>query len=59
MQNYAELYFVAAMMILILIGCAVAVYAFFRTYNREKAQRELEKQAVERNKSKAETQTTE
>jgi len=42
MQNRAEIYFIAAMMILILIGCVIAVVAFFRTYKKEKAERERE-----------------
>ncbi len=33
----AEVYFITAMMILILILSAVAVYAFFRTYKKEKS----------------------
>lgn len=51
MQNRAELYFIAAMMILILVGCVVACVAFFKTYKKEKAQRE--KQSANR-KSKIE-----
>ncbi|HEY0049194.1 MAG TPA: hypothetical protein VGB68_07915 [Pyrinomonadaceae bacterium] len=51
MQNRAEIYFIAAMMILILVGCAVACVAFFKTYKKEKAQRE--KQIADR-KSKIE-----
>ena len=47
MQNRAEIYFIAAMMILILVGCV----AFFKTYKKEKAQRE--KQIADR-KSKIE-----
>ncbi len=31
----AELYFISAMMFLILIVCGVAVYAFFKTYRKE------------------------
>ncbi|MBX3299410.1 MAG: hypothetical protein KF736_08095 [Acidobacteria bacterium] len=33
----SEIYFIAAMMTLILVVCVVAVYAFFRTYRREMA----------------------
>lgn len=55
----AEIYFIVAMMILILIICVVAVWAFFRTYKkemRERAQREAAKEnaAVEK-KAKVET----
>ncbi len=42
---YAELYFIAAMFILIFIICGVAVYYFFKTYKKEQAekQKRLEK----------------
>jgi flagellar basal body-associated protein FliL len=43
----AEIYFVAAMMVLILILCVAAVYFFLKTYKkemREKAEREKERQ---------------
>ncbi|MDQ3799293.1 MAG: hypothetical protein M3384_07585 [Acidobacteriota bacterium] len=40
MQNRAEIYFIAAMMILILVGCTIACVAFFKTYKKEKAGRE-------------------
>jgi flagellar basal body-associated protein FliL len=52
MQNRAELYFIAAMMILILVGCAVACVAFFKTFKKEKAARE--KRSADR-KSKIES----
>ena len=39
----SEIYFVAGMMILILILCAVATYAFFKTYYAEMRMREEEK----------------
>ncbi|HEX8369979.1 MAG TPA: hypothetical protein VF604_15640 [Pyrinomonadaceae bacterium] len=51
MQNRAEIYFIGAMMILILVGCTVACVAFFKTYKKEKAARE--KQTANR-KSKIE-----
>jgi hypothetical protein len=35
--SLAEAYFIGAMMILILIICAVAVFIFFRQLKREKA----------------------
>jgi cbb3-type cytochrome oxidase subunit 3 len=56
MVNQAEFYFVAGMMVLILIICAVAVYAFFRTYKKEQADREREKRHIERNKQQVETE---
>jgi len=42
----AEIYFIAAMMFLILILCVAAVYFFFKTYTkemREKAEREKQR----------------
>lgn len=36
----AELYFISAMMFLIIIVCGVAVYAFFKTYRKEMLERE-------------------
>ncbi|MGI8639223.1 MAG: hypothetical protein ACR2MG_04645 [Pyrinomonadaceae bacterium] len=36
----AEIYFIAAMMILIFIICGVAVYFFFRTYKKEMAEKQ-------------------
>jgi flagellar basal body-associated protein FliL len=47
----AEIYFIAAMMVLILVVCTVAVIFFFKTYRkemREKAEREAEKAAASR-----------
>ena len=40
MENRAEIYFIGAMMILILVVSTVACVAFFKTYKKEKAQRE-------------------
>lgn len=48
--SVAEIYFIAAMFILIFIISAVAVYVFFRTYKREKIQRQ--KQLDEKQKTK-------
>jgi len=36
----AELYFISAMMLLIIIICGVAVYAFFKTYRKEMLEKE-------------------
>ena len=47
-EGNSEFYFIAAMMVLIVILCVVAVYIFFRTYKkemREKAERLAQKQA--------------
>jgi flagellar basal body-associated protein FliL len=39
-NSIAEVYFIAAMMILIMILCVAAVYIFFRQLKREKGERE-------------------
>lgn len=39
-SGLAEIYFIAGMMVLILIVCTVAVIAFFKTYAKEKRDRE-------------------
>lgn len=54
-SSLAEFYFIAIMMVLILILCTVATYIFFRQYNREKKMREQEKQRKLAEKLKAET----
>jgi cbb3-type cytochrome oxidase subunit 3 len=48
---YAELYFIAAMFILIFIICGVSVYYFFKTYKKERAEKNarLEKKKESRN----------
>ncbi|HLM03535.1 MAG TPA: hypothetical protein VK400_20945 [Pyrinomonadaceae bacterium] len=51
MENRAEIYFIGAMMILILVVCTVACVAFFKTYKKEKAERE---KRIENRKSKSE-----
>ncbi|HYP50665.1 MAG TPA: hypothetical protein VEQ34_06965 [Pyrinomonadaceae bacterium] len=51
MEGRAEIYFIAAMMILILVGCTIACIAFFKTYKKEKAAREKQ---IETGKSKIE-----
>ena len=45
----SELIFITAMMILIIILCIAAVYIFFRTYKKEMRDKELRKEAKERN----------
>lgn len=50
----AEIYFIAAMFILIFIICAVAVYVFFRTYKREKIQRQKQLDEKKKNKDRKE-----
>lgn len=37
----AEIYFITAMMVMILVICAVAVYFFFKTYKKEMKEKEL------------------
>lgn len=46
----AEIYFIAAMFVLIFIISAAAVYGFFRTYNKEKLykKKRLEKKLLEK-----------
>ena len=46
----AEVFFIAAMFVLILIISAVSVYAFFRTYKKEKLekQKRVEKKLLEK-----------
>ena len=48
-SSLAEIYFIAAMMILIFVLSGVAVFFFFRTFKKEKAQnqREAEKKLKE------------
>lgn len=53
----SELYFIAAMFVLTLIISGVAVYAFLKTYGREKQAREEEKRQKAAQK-KAETTET-
>ncbi len=51
----AEIYFIAAMMILIFIISGVAVYFFFRTYKKEmgdRKKRDEKRKAIENPKSK-------
>ena len=49
----AEIYFIAAMMFLIVILCIAAVYIFFRTYKKEMREKAL------RNEKKNESQNPE
>lgn len=44
----AEFYFIAAMMILILVICAVAVFFFVKTYKKEMKAREWRKSEKEK-----------
>ncbi len=46
----AEIYFIAAMFVLILIISTVSLYFFFKTYNREKLERQkrLDKKLLEK-----------
>jgi uncharacterized protein YpmB len=51
----AELYFIASMMILILVVCGVACYFFFKTFRREREAKELAalKRKIEKEKAEA------
>lgn len=53
MQSTSEIYFIVAMMILILIGCIVAVTLFIRTYRKEKEEREKEARRIASLKQKS------
>lgn len=53
-SGVAEMYFIAAMMILILVVCVVAVYFFVRTYKREMAEKEEAKRQKSTQNSKSE-----
>lgn len=58
-SSTAELYFIVAMMTLIIVVCAVACFLFFRTFKREK-QSKLEAAAKKKNVQKTvETAKTE
>jgi len=46
----AEIYFISAMMILIIILCVASIYFFFKTYKKEMRDRELRDQKKEENK---------
>ena len=54
--SLAELYFIGAMMILILIVCAVSVFFFFRQLKREKNHAKIwkEKKLLEKENSEKE-----
>ncbi|MCB1022870.1 MAG: hypothetical protein KDB79_00670 [Acidobacteria bacterium] len=45
-----EFYFITGMMILILIICSVATYFFFKTYYKEMADREKERELKRKEK---------
>lgn len=47
--SLAEIYFIAAMFVLIMIISGVAVYFFFKTYKKEKAEKQ---KRTEQQKSK-------
>lgn len=51
----AEIIFIAAMMVLILIVSFTAVYFFFKTYNKEKRDREAASDAKSESASNAES----
>jgi preprotein translocase subunit YajC len=47
----AETYFIIAMMILILVVCAVSVYVFIKTYKKEMKERQ-ERDSAKKNSDK-------
>lgn len=52
--SLAEIYFIAAMFVLIMIISGVAVYFFFRTYKKEKREKDERLKRIENQKSKIE-----
>jgi len=50
----AELYFIAAMMILIVVVCIIAVYLFFKTYRKEIREKRLADQQRSAKQSRSE-----
>lgn len=50
----AEIYFIAAMMFLILVLCTVSVYIFFKTYRKEMREKEARARKKEAAKAEAE-----
>jgi heme/copper-type cytochrome/quinol oxidase subunit 2 len=55
-SGLSELYFIAAMMILTLIGSGVAVFFFVRTFKREKREKEAARKQKIRQKTETEIQ---
>lgn len=53
----SEVIFVAAMMILIMILSIAAVYVFFRTYKKEMRDKDLRKQAKDRDAETAKVES--
>ena len=53
----SEVIFVAAMMILIMILSITAVYVFFRTYKKEMRDKDLRKQANDRDAETAKVES--
>lgn len=53
----SEVIFVAAMMILIMILSIAAVYVFFRTYKKEMHDKDLRKQAKDRDAETAKVES--
>ncbi|MBX3245160.1 MAG: hypothetical protein KF685_11980 [Acidobacteria bacterium] len=47
----AEIYFIASMMILILLICGVTVYFFAKTYKKEMAEREKRQKRLKEDRS--------
>ena len=47
----AEVYFIGAMMILIVILCIVAIFAFFKTYKKEMREKRLRDEAKKKIKN--------
>lgn len=52
--SIAEIYFIAAMFVLIFVICGVAVYFFFRTYKKEMRQRQKRLEEKQKEKGRKE-----
>ena len=48
----SELYFIAAMMVLIIIVCAIAVVAFIKTYRKEMRESDRQRETKDRETDK-------
>jgi hypothetical protein len=50
-EGDSELYFIAAMMVLIVILCVIATVIFFRTYRKEMRERDAQRARKQENAS--------
>ncbi|MCA1590126.1 MAG: hypothetical protein LC730_03560 [Acidobacteria bacterium] len=57
-SSAAEIYFVAAMMVLILVFCGVSVYFFFRQYKKEMREKREHEASVQSQKKATAVETS-